>query len=144
MYEPKIVAFYCKWCTSAGADLAGTSRIKYAPNVVGIRVMCSSRVDPHHILNAFRNGADGVLVGGCHPGDCHYKTGNYQTLKRIILLKKMLNTLGINEKRLRLEWISASEGKKFAKVVDEFTEQIRKLGKLKVKRLVSGKEIADE
>lgn len=128
MFEPKIVAFFCKWCTSAGADLAGTSRLNYKPNVTGIRVMCSSRVDPEHVLDAFRNGADGVLIGGCHPGDCHYQTGNYQTLKRVKLLKKMMKDLNIYEDRLRLEWISAAEGKRFAEVVDEFTEDIRKLG----------------
>jgi len=130
MFEPKIVAFYCKWCTSSGADLAGTARMKYAPNIIGIQVMCSSRVDPEHILEAFRNGADGVLIGGCHPGDCHYKTGNYQTLKRISLLKPMLRDIGINKDRLRLEWISAAEGSRFVEVVNEFTEQIRKMGKL--------------
>lgn len=130
MFEPKIVAFFCKWCTSAGADLAGTSRLNYQPNVTPIRVMCSSRVDPEHVLDAFRNGADGVLIGGCHPGDCHYQTGNYQTLKRVKLLQKMMTDLNINEKRLRLEWISAAEGKRFAEVVDEFTEDIRKLGQI--------------
>lgn len=130
MFEPKIVAFFCKWCTSAGADLAGTSRLSYQPNVTGIRVMCSSRVDPEHILDAFRSGADGVLIGGCHPGDCHYQTGNYQTLKRVKLLQKMMTDLNINEKRLRLEWISAAEGKRFAAVVNEFTEEIRKLGQI--------------
>ena len=134
-FEPKIVAFCCKWCTSAGADLAGTSRLKYAPNVVGLTVMCSSRVGPDHILTAFENGADGVLIGGCHPGDCHYQNGNYQTLKRTTLLKQVLNELKIDDKRLRLEWISASEGRKFAEVVDEFTNQIKKLGKLKSKPL---------
>ncbi len=133
MFKPKIIAFYCKWCTSAAADLAGTSRMHYAPNVMGIRVMCSGRVDSEHIMNAFKEGADGVLVGGCHPGDCHYKTGNYQTLKRIMLLKMMVRELGINEKRIRLEWISASEGKRFKIVVNEFTEEVRKLGKLKSK-----------
>lgn len=130
MFEPKIVAFYCKWCTSAGADLAGTARLQYAPNVVGIKVMCSSRVDPEHILNAFKEGADGVLLGGCHPGDCHYKSGNYVTLRRITLLKKMMQDLGISSDRLRLEWISAAEGKRFAKVVSEFTEEIRAKGEL--------------
>jgi F420-non-reducing hydrogenase iron-sulfur subunit len=135
MFEPKIVAFYCKWCTSAGADLAGTSRITYKPNITSIRVMCSSRVDPEHVLDAFKNGADGVLIGGCHPGDCHYQTGNYQTLKRMKLLKKMLTDLNINENRLRLEWISAAEGKRFAEVVDEFTEEVRKLGQIQYTRL---------
>lgn len=131
MYEPKIVAFFCKWCTSAGADLAGTSRLKYPPNVVGIRVMCSSRIDPEHIMTAFRNGADGVFIGGCHPGDCHYQTGNYQTLKRITLLKQMIEDLGINPQRLRLEWISAAEGQRFSEVIKEFTQQVKNLGQLK-------------
>ncbi|KQC12679.1 MAG: methyl-viologen-reducing hydrogenase subunit delta [Desulfuromonas sp. SDB] len=131
MYEPKIVAFFCKWCTSAGADLAGTSRLKYPPNVVGIRVMCSSRIDPEHIMAAFRNGADGVFIGGCHPGDCHYQTGNYQTLKRITLLKQMIEDLGINPQRLRLEWISAAEGQRFSEIIKEFTQQVKNLGQLK-------------
>jgi len=135
MFEPKIVAFFCKWCTSAGADLAGTSRLPMPANVVGIRVMCSSRVDPEHILEAFKNGADGVLIGGCHIGDCHYKTGNFQTKKKVAILKNMIQELGINEKRLKLEWISASEGQKFAKVVKEFTEEIRELGALNFKKL---------
>ena len=134
-FEPKIMAFFCKWCTAAGADLAGTSRLQYKPNVIGIRIMCSSRVDVEHVLEAFRQGADGVLIGGCHPGDCHYRTGNYQTLKRVKLLKRMLKDLGIDERRVRLEWISAAEGRKFAEVVDEFTEEVRKLGKLKLKEL---------
>ena len=131
MHDPKIAAFYCKWCTSAGADLAGTSRLKYAPNVVGVRVMCSSRVDTEHIMEAFKNGADGVLIGGCHYGDCHYQTGNYQTMKRITLFKQVVKDLGIDERRIRLEWISAAEGQRFAEVVNEFTKQIRELGELK-------------
>jgi len=135
MIKPKIIAFYCKWCTSAGADLAGTSRLTYPPNVIPVRVMCSSRVDVEHVLEAFKNGADGVLIGGCHPGDCHYETGNYQTLKRVTLLKKMLEDLNIDPRRLRLEWISAAEGKRFTEVVKEFTEEIAKLGELKVKKL---------
>ncbi|MHC4738863.1 MAG: hydrogenase iron-sulfur subunit [Planctomycetota bacterium] len=130
-FEPQIVAFCCKWCTSAGADLAGTSRMEYAPNVTGVTLMCSSRVGPDHILTAFESGADGVLIGGCHPGDCHYEGGNYQTLKRTTILKQVLNELNIDDSRLRLEWISSSEGKKFAKVIDEFTDRIKKLGKLK-------------
>ena len=136
MFEPKIVAFYCKWCTSAGADLAGTSRLKYAPNITGIRVMCSSRVDINHVINAFENGADGVLIGGCHPGDCHYQSGNYQTMKRMAILKNMLKDLHINEKRFRLEWISASEGNRFAEVVNEFTEEVRALGELKSNSII--------
>jgi len=128
MFEPKIVGFLCKWCTSQAADLAGTSRTGYLPNITPIKVMCSSRVDPDHVILAFKNGADGVLIGGCHPGDCHYRTGNYQTLKRVTLLKAMLKEMGIDERRLRLEWISASEGKKYAEVVNAFTEDIRSLG----------------
>ncbi|MCD6101447.1 MAG: hydrogenase iron-sulfur subunit, partial [Candidatus Cloacimonetes bacterium] len=112
-FEPKIVCFLCKWCTYAGADLAGTSRMKYPPNGVVIKTLCSSRVDPQYILLAFKNGADGVFIGGCHPGDCHYQTGNYKTQRRVILLKKYLDQMGINPNRLRLEWISASEGRKF-------------------------------
>jgi F420-non-reducing hydrogenase iron-sulfur subunit len=133
MFEPQIMSFLCKWCTSAAADMAGTSRLHYAENPINMRVMCSSRVDPQHILYAFREGADGVFLGGCHPGDCHYVEGNYKTLRRITLLKKMLGELGIDPRRLRLEWISAAEGKKFAQVMDEFTEQIRALGPLNFK-----------
>ena len=135
MFEPKIVAFYCKWCTSGAADLAGTSRLHYAANAVGIKVMCSSRVDPEHIMEAFKKGADGVLIGGCHPGDCHYQTGNYLTLKRITLLKQMAGDIGIDARRIRLEWISASEGRRFAEVMNDFTEEIRRLGRLESRPL---------
>ena len=131
-FEPKIICFACNWCTSAGADLAGTSRMEYQPNGVIIRVMCSSRVDPQHVLWAFKKGADGVFIGGCHPGDCHYQDGNYKTLRRIKLLKKLLGDLGINPDRLRLEWVSAAEGKKFVNVMNEFTDYIRKLGSLEL------------
>jgi len=127
-FEPKIVCFLCKWCTYAGADLAGTSRMKYPPNGVVIKTLCSSRVDPQYILLAFKNGADGVFIGGCHPGDCHYQTGNYKTQRRVILLKKYLDQMGINPVRLRMEWISASEGRKFANTMKEFVEQIKSLG----------------
>ncbi len=132
MHEPKIICFLCKWCTYAGADLAGTSRMQYAPNGVNIRFLCSSRVDPQHILWAFKNGEDGVFLGGCHPGDCHYQEGNYKTLRRITLMQEMLGQLGIESGRLRLEWISAAEGKKFADTMDEFAEQIRSLGPLEL------------
>ncbi len=128
MFEPKIICFLCKWCTYAGADLAGTSRMEYMPHGINLRVMCSSRIDPQHILHAFKQGADGVFMGGCHPGDCHYVEGNYKTLRRIILFKKMLDDLGIDSKRLRLEWISAAEGKKFVTVMNEFADTIRALG----------------
>jgi F420-non-reducing hydrogenase iron-sulfur subunit len=127
-FEPKIVAFCCNWCSYAGADLAGTSRIQYSPNVRVIRVMCSGRVNPLFVIKALSVGADGVLVLGCHPGDCHYIEGNYKTMRRVPLLKNMMRQLGIEEERVRLEWVSASEGAKFAKVVDDFTQTIRNLG----------------
>ncbi|MEW6687269.1 MAG: hydrogenase iron-sulfur subunit [Candidatus Edwardsbacteria bacterium] len=129
-FEPKIIAFICKWCTYAGADLAGTSRMKYPPNVIPIRVMCSGRVDPTFVLKALTDGADGILIGGCHPGDCHYQVGNYKTMGRFPLLSKMLEQFGVEKERVRLEFISASEGAKFAKVVTEMTEEVRKLGPL--------------
>ncbi len=127
-FEPKIVAFLCNWCAYAGADMAGTSRIKYPANVVPIRVMCSGRVDPEFVLDAFEKGADGVFIGGCHPGDCHYVSGNYRTRKRVIMMKKLLQEMGINPARLRLEWVSATEGKKFATVIEEFVNEIKELG----------------
>ena len=129
-FEPKIVGFLCNWCSYAGADLAGVSRMKMAPNVRPIRVMCSGRVDPTFILKAFASGADGILIGGCHPGDCHYSEGNYKTLRRSIMLKKMLKDQGIDPNRVRLEWISASEGDKYARIVDEFVQTIKELGPL--------------
>ncbi len=130
--EPKIIGFLCKWCSYAGADLAGTSRMEYPPNLIPIKVMCSSRIDPSFIISAFKDGADGVLIAGCHPGDCHYQNGNYKTRRRMFLLKQMIEDLGIPSARLRLEWVSAAEGKKFASVVKEFTEQIKELGPLKL------------
>jgi F420-non-reducing hydrogenase iron-sulfur subunit len=129
-WEPKIVGFLCNWCSYRGADLAGTSRIKYAPNVRIIRVMCSARVEPAFILKAFQSGADGVLVLGCHPGDCHYQEGNYKTMRRMPLLKKMLAQMGIEEERVMLDWVSASEGTRFATVVNDITEKVRTLGPL--------------
>ncbi len=127
-FEPKIVAFCCNWCSYAGADLAGTSRIQYSPNIRVIRVMCSGRVNPLFVIKALSIGADGVLILGCHPGDCHYIEGNYKTMRRIPLLKKMMKQLGIEEERVRLEWVSASEGAKFAEVTNNFTQTIRNLG----------------
>ncbi len=140
MFEPQIMSFLCKWCTYAGADLAGTSRMKYEPNAVNLRVMCSSRIDPQHILYAFKQGADGVFIGGCHPGDCHYVVGNYKTLRRMILFKQMLEKFGINPKRLKLEWISAAEGKKFVNSMNEFTDRIRTLGPLNIEDIALNKE----
>lgn len=128
-FEPKIIGFLCNWCSYAGADLAGVSRIQYPPNIRIIRVMCSGRIDPAFILEALKNGADGVLVAGCHlPSDCHYLSGNFKALRRVTLLKKVLKEFGIEPKRVRLEWISASEGDKFAAVVRDMVEQIKKLG----------------
>lgn len=131
-FEPKIVAFLCNWCSYRGADLAGTSRIKCAANVRAIRVMCSGRVEPAFIFRAFELGADGVLVLGCHPGDCHYSEGNYKTLRRMELVKRTLAQLGIEEDRFRLDWVSASEGERFAHIVNEMTEKVRALGPFKI------------
>lgn len=128
-FEPKIIGFLCNWCAYAGADLAGVSRIQYPPNLRIIRVMCSGRVEPSFVLEAFRQGADGVLVAGCHlPSDCHYLTGNFKAQRRILMLKKLLEQIGIEPERLRLEWVSAAEGDKFAKVVKEMVTEIKKLG----------------
>ena len=135
MFEPQIMCFLCKWCTYAGADLAGTSRMQYAPNGVNLRVMCSSRIDPQHLLYAFRQGAAGIFIGGCHPGDCHYVEGNYKTLRRVALFKQMMEDFGIDQDRLRLEWISAAEGKKFVEQMNDFTEKVRALGPLQLDRV---------
>jgi len=132
-FEPRIIGFLCNWCSYTGADLAGTARMKYPPNVMSIRVMCSGRIDPGFILSAFSRGADGVLVCGCHPGDCHYVEGNYKCMRRIPLTKRLLKEMGIAPERLRLEWVSASEGARFQEIIAEFTEQIRALGPLKLK-----------
>ncbi len=129
-WQPRIVAFFCNWCTYTAADLAGVSRLKYAPNVRVIRLMCSGRVDPQFVLDAFAKGADGVLIGGCHPGDCHYVEGNYKTLRRFEMLKRLLHDMGIEKERLRLEWISASEGDKVKTVVNDMVERIQSLGPL--------------
>jgi len=131
-FEPKIIGFLCNWCSYTGADLAGVSRIKSSPNVRVIRTMCSGRVFPTFILKAFQLGADGVIVMGCHLGDCHYQEGNHKTIRRIPFLKRLIRDFGIDPRRLRLEWVSASEGDRFAKIVNEMTEEIRKLGPIKV------------
>jgi F420-non-reducing hydrogenase iron-sulfur subunit len=127
-FEPNIIGFLCNWCSYAGADLAGTSRMKYPPNIKSIRVMCSGRVDPVFILEALKKGADGVLVAGCHPGDCHYQSGNYKANRRIKLLKKLLEEVAIDPKRVRFEYVSASEGQKFASLVTEFVDELKKMG----------------
>jgi F420-non-reducing hydrogenase iron-sulfur subunit len=143
-FEPKIVGILCNWCSYTGADLAGTSRIKYAPNVRVVRVMCSGRVDPTFVLKAFADGADGVLVAGCHPGDCHYIEGNYKTLRRMTLLKRMLADYGIEPERFQLEWVSASEGDRWAQVVNKITENVRKLGPAKIPRALHNKFASSE
>jgi F420-non-reducing hydrogenase iron-sulfur subunit len=129
-FEPKIIGFLCNWCSYEGADAAGRARKVYPANLRVVRVMCSGRVDPQFILEAFKEGADGVMILGCHPGDCHYKEGNLQTLKRYHVLKRVLSRFGIEEDRLRLDWISAGEGDKFVQVVSEMTERMRQLGPL--------------
>ena len=127
-FEPRIVGFCCNWCAYAGADLAGIGRMQYPPNLRMIRVMCSGSVEPEHILEAFREGADGVFIGGCHPGDCHYESGNYKTLRKVLLTRKLLSQLGLEPQRLRLEWVSAAEGQRFAQVITDLVEEIKTLG----------------
>ena len=127
-FEPLIVSFCCNWCSYAGADLAGVSRLQYPPNIRIIRVMCSGMVHPNLVIEALTNGADGVLMCGCHPGDCHYEEGNLKAEKRAEAIFLMLEDFGLEPERFRLEWVSASEGPRFAQVAKEFTEQIKKLG----------------
>jgi len=127
-FEPKILAFCCNWCSYAGADLAGVSRMQYPPNVRIIRVMCSGRVSPELVVKALRSGADGVVVLGCHIGDCHYISGNHRTKKRMAILRGLLSYMGVDPRRVRLEWVSASEGDRFARVVTEVTREIKELG----------------
>jgi len=136
-FEPRIIGFLCNWCSYAGADLAGVARLQYPPNVRIIRVMCSGRVDPQFIFKALAEGADGVLVAGCHPGDCHYADGNYKTMRRFQLMKKVLAQLGVEDERVRLEWISASEGNVFVRVIRDFTEKLRQIGPFEPGRKVA-------
>lgn len=133
-WEPKIVAFLCNWCSYAGADLAGVSRIQYPPNVRIIRVPCSGRINPFFILASLQRGVDGVLVSGCHPGDCHYLTGNYSARRKFALLKSLLEYVGLEEGRVQFSWVSAAEGGRFAEVVARVTERVKALGP--AKRLV--------
>ncbi|MDK9721511.1 MAG: hydrogenase iron-sulfur subunit [Rhodospirillales bacterium] len=136
-FEPKIVAFLCKWCSSAGSDLAGVSRLQYPSNAVPITIMCSGSMSPMFVLSAFNKGADGVLVSGCHPGDCHYLKGNFYARRKIYLVQKLLQFIGLENDRFRMSWVSAAEGVKFAGVVDEFVKDVKKLGpqtRLKAKR----------
>ena len=130
-FEPNIVAFLCNWCSYAGADLTGTTRTHYPPTVKVIRVMCTGRVNPLFVIQALSQGADGVLISGCHPGECHYLRGNFLARRRFTLMKNLLEFIGIEAKRVRMSWVSASEGKKFADVISEVTEDIKKLGPLK-------------
>ena len=127
-FEPKIIGFVCKWCTGSAADLAGTSRLQYPPNITLVRLMCTGSIDISYVLKALLEGADGVLIGGCHPGDCHYISGNYKARRRITGLKTILKTLGLEEERLWMQWIGADEGRKFAETVTAMTEELRKLG----------------
>ena len=135
-FEPVIVGFLCNWCSYRAADLAGTSRIKYAPNMRPIRVMCSGRVDPQFVLKALHEGADGVMIAGCHPGECHYVEGNIKALRRFLLLKRLLKQWGIEDERVQLVWASASEGIILAEAVNKMTEQLRELGPLRWKETV--------
>ena len=127
-FEPKIIAFLCNWCTYVGADLAGTSRLQYPPNVRVIRLMCSGAVDQVYILKALLDGADGVLIGGCHPGDCHYQEGNYKARRRVAALNDILQSTGLEKDRVLLRWISASEGQRFADTIQEFTDRLTEMG----------------
>lgn len=127
-FEPKIVAFLCKWCSSAGSDLAGVSRMEYPPNVIPITVMCSGSVSPLYIFSAFNKGADGVLVSGCHPGDCHYIKGNFYARRRIALVKKLLEYVGLEPERFQMSWVSAAEGVKYTQVIKDFVQELKPLG----------------
>ncbi|MGQ4874433.1 MAG: hydrogenase iron-sulfur subunit [Promethearchaeia archaeon] len=143
-FEPEILVFCCNWCSYAGADLAGVSRFQYPPNIRIVRVMCSGRVEPVFILRAFQRGIDGVLVTGCHIGDCHYIRGNEQALKRMEHLSNLIKRLGIEKERFKLHWISASEGKQFAELISDFTETIKKLGPSKIPKKLGLIEIMTE
>jgi F420-non-reducing hydrogenase iron-sulfur subunit len=134
-FEPKIVAFLCKWCSSAGSDLAGVSRMEYPPNVVPIQVMCSGSVSPLYILSAFNKGADGVLVSGCHPGDCHYIKGNFYARRRIALVKRLLEFIGLEPQRFQMSWVSAAEGTKYTQIIKDFVQELKPLGpQMKLRR----------
>jgi F420-non-reducing hydrogenase iron-sulfur subunit len=129
-FEPKIVAFLCNWCSYAGADLAGVSRFQYPPNIRVIRVPCSGRINPLYIIKALQNGIDGILVSGCHPGDCHYISGNFFARRKFAFIKIFLEYLGIEPERVQFSWVSAAEGARFAKIIKKVTEDIKKLGPL--------------
>jgi len=134
-FEPKIVTFLCNWCSYEGADKSGNAHLESPANILPIKVMCSGRVEPQFVLEALKNGADGVLILGCHPGDCHYKEGNYKTLRRQIILEQFLEEMSINPQRVRLDWVSAGEGEKYAEVTKEMTERVKELGPFKAYEL---------
>ncbi len=140
-FKPKIIAFVCNWCAYAGADKAGGQKLVYSPNVKLIRVMCSGRVDPQFVLKAFREGADGVMVLGCHPGDCHYRNGNMKALRRMRLLEKMLGQFGVERERFLLDWVSAGESEKFQELSNMMSERVEKLGPLRLTGNVPGEEV---
>jgi len=127
-FKPRIIGFLCNWCGYAAADLAGTMRLRYPANIRIVRVMCTGRIDPAHVLKAFKGGADGVLIVGCHPGDCHYLTGNYRAERKVAMLKLLLKDLGLEPDRIRIDWASAGEGERFARIVEEFVRRIAELG----------------
>jgi len=127
-FEPKIVAFLCKWCSSAGSDLAGVSRMEYPPNVIPIQVMCSGSVSPLYIFSAFMKGADGILVSGCHPGDCHYIKGNFYARRRIALVKELLEFIGLDPERFQMSWVSAAEGVKYTQIIKDFVSVLKPMG----------------
>jgi F420-non-reducing hydrogenase iron-sulfur subunit len=133
-FEPKIIGFLCEWCSYQGADLAGTSRLQYPESLISIRVMCSSRISPQFVIKAFQKGADGVLLAACHIGDCHYQKGNFLSAKWVAITRELLDFIGIDKNRLRFEFISAAEGQKFARVVSEFTRDLKQLGPLVLKK----------
>jgi len=134
-FEPRIIAFLCNWCTYTGADLAGTSRLQYPPNIRIIRLMCSGALDPVYVAKALLEGADGVLIGGCHPGDCHYQSGNYKARRRVAILNEILDQIGLEKERVWLRWISASEGQYFADTVTEMVAAIKDMGPNPAKEL---------
>jgi coenzyme F420-reducing hydrogenase delta subunit len=136
-YDPKVVGFLCNWCCYAGADLAGVSRFQYPTNIRVIRVMCSGTVEPEMVLEAFIQGADGVFIGGCHIGDCHYATGNHHTQVKVQLMEKLLDAAGFDRRRLRLDWVSAAEGQRFSEVMKDFVGELKQLGPSEVRSEVT-------
>ena len=143
-FKPQVIVFCCNWCAYAGADLAGVSRLKISPHFRVVRTMCSGRVDPELILQAFKSGADGIMVAGCHPGDCHYMEGNYKTMRRVEFLKRLMGSFGLEPERLALEWVSAGEGVKFQEVINAFVDRIVELGPSPLKKAGGGETAAED